>query len=220
MIACRQPEPGASETAPPQRRRPRRRIRRRRAVRGALGSRPPATCSWSTRRRQHPLGARRHRGRAARRRPSTRTRRDTEARRRPPAAIPTLYAVWSKRARRGWPSWSPRARGSTATTTGACWRSREGGHYRRRVVHAGGDATGAEVCRALARPRDRPGSPDARGQVTALVLTDSGPRRVVTARSWLRPPGPSPIRARATVLATGGLGHVYPTTHQPCRRLR
>ena len=47
---------------------------------------------------------------------------------------------------------------STATADGELALTREGGHHRRRIAHAGGDATGAEISRALvaarhARPR-------------------------------------------------------------------
>ena len=43
--------------------------------------------------------------------------------------------------------------------------SREGGHSRRRIVHAGGDATGAEVQRALDHAAD---TLDIRTKHTAL----------------------------------------------------
>ena len=50
--------------------------------------------------------------------------------------------------------------------------TREGGHSRRRIVHAGGDATGAEVQRALDRAA---GMLDIRrGHVALRVLHDGG----------------------------------------------
>jgi L-aspartate oxidase len=95
-------------------------------------------------------------------------------------------------------------------------RSREGGHRRRRVVHAGGDATGAEVSRVLNAHVDGLGVPRLRGtRVTGLTRTrtPSGPQ--VTGICGTGPGGPIRVRARAVVLATGGLGHVYGVTTNP-----
>ncbi len=101
--------------------------------------------------------------------------------------------------------------------------TREGGHSRNRVVHAGGDATGLEVERALiAAVR---ADPDVEVIEHALVL------------DLLRAPGagpPAPIAgltlhvlgegsrdgvgavlARAVVLATGGLGQIFASTTNP-----
>jgi L-aspartate oxidase len=95
-------------------------------------------------------------------------------------------------------------------------RTREGGHGTTRVIHAGGDATGAEVERALlaALPGEvtvlaghtavavrRQYGPTA-GPVTGLdVVDDAGGRGVVA--------------APAVVLATGGVGGLYETTTNP-----
>lgn len=91
---------------------------------------------------------------------------------------------------------------------------REGGHRRNRVVHAGGDRTGAEVSRVLVgacRTRGLDVLEDAtvsdllvdeRGQAAGVVLVDrEGRRRHVT--------------SRAVVLATGGLGQLYSSTSNP-----
>ncbi|MGH3857006.1 MAG: L-aspartate oxidase, partial [Pseudonocardiaceae bacterium] len=87
-------------------------------------------------------------------------------------------------------------------------RAREGGHRAFRVIHAGGDATGAEIERALvgaARGERLPllaGQPvievlrDDTGRVAGLALLADGGRMGV-------------LRARAVLLATGGLGQLY-----------
>ncbi|MBV9832108.1 MAG: FAD-binding protein [Marmoricola sp.] len=96
---------------------------------------------------------------------------------------------------------------------GRLLRSREGGHRRPRVLHAGGDATGAEVWRTLQVAADRAGVRRLRDtRVTGLLLTGSS----VTGLHAVRPDGAElVVRARAVVLATGGLGHVYAATTNP-----
>ncbi|GAA1259068.1 hypothetical protein GCM10009677_07450 [Sphaerisporangium rubeum] len=103
---------------------------------------------------------------------------------------------------------------------------REGGHRRDRIVHAGGDATGAEVQRALvaavraAEPAG-PGVPGIEVIEHALVLDllkdAAGAACGVTlhvmgegARD-----GVGAVRASAVVLATGGMGQVYAATTNP-----
>ncbi|MBX9641131.1 MAG: L-aspartate oxidase [Mycobacteriaceae bacterium] len=88
--------------------------------------------------------------------------------------------------------------------------TREGGHSRRRVVHAGGDATGAEVQRTLdgaARTLD------IRSSHVALQILhdDAGVTGVLVAR----PDGTGVISAPSVILATGGLGHLYNATTNP-----
>jgi L-aspartate oxidase len=90
-------------------------------------------------------------------------------------------------------------------------RAREGGHTAFRVVHAGGDATGAEVERALLAAVDVPvltghsavdvvhTSAGAVGGL--LVLDDTGV--------------PGLIGAPAVLLATGGIGQLYQATSNP-----
>jgi L-aspartate oxidase len=97
--------------------------------------------------------------------------------------------------------------------------TREGGHYRERIVHAGGDATGAEVQRALEAAIRR----DPRIQVVehALVLdllTASDGRAAGVSLHVLgegTPDGVGAVLARAVVLATGGMGQVYAATTNP-----
>ena len=91
-------------------------------------------------------------------------------------------------------------------------RTREGGHSANRVIHAGGDATGAEIERALL---DVPGLPSvlAGHQVVDVVLDAAGRARGV---SVLAPDGSlGLLRCRAVVLATGGAGHLYAATTNP-----
>ncbi|MBV9870879.1 MAG: L-aspartate oxidase [Frankiaceae bacterium] len=89
--------------------------------------------------------------------------------------------------------------------------TREGGHHRRRVVHAGGDATGAEVSRVLAAAvRDAP-IDVITADVTDLLLSSSTYRPQVTG---VIADGVE-LTARAVVLATGGVGGLYPVTTNP-----
>ncbi|OBJ64437.1 L-aspartate oxidase [Mycobacterium asiaticum] len=88
--------------------------------------------------------------------------------------------------------------------------TREGGHSRRRVVHAGGDATGAEVQRTL----DEAGRVlDIRsGHVVLRVLHDD---TAVTGVLVNSADGVGIISAPSVILATGGLGHLYGATTNP-----
>lgn len=95
---------------------------------------------------------------------------------------------------------------------------REGGHSHRRIVHAGGDASGAEVFRALSAALGASSVQvlehtvavdlllDERSGVGGLQLAclDKG---VVSSQSE--------VRAKAVVLATGGAGQVYAQTSNP-----
>ncbi|MBI4467298.1 MAG: L-aspartate oxidase [Acidobacteria bacterium] len=91
--------------------------------------------------------------------------------------------------------------------------TREGAHSRSRVLHAHGDSTGREIARALfARARDRVElAPFV--FTTDLLVEDgrvSGVRALDEQRHSL-----VEIRARAVLLATGGLGQVYAETTNP-----
>lgn len=96
--------------------------------------------------------------------------------------------------------------------------AREGGHHRRRVVHAGGDATGAEVSRALV---DAVRSAALRTIENALVLdllTDTEGRAAGVTLHVMgegEHDGVGAVRAPAVVLATGGMGQVFSATTNP-----
>jgi L-aspartate oxidase len=100
--------------------------------------------------------------------------------------------------------------------------TREGGHHRSRIAHAGGDATGAEVSRALvaaAREQVRAGA--LRTVENALVLDLLKDAEGRTAGVTLHVMGEGEhdgvgaVRAPAVVLATGGMGQVFAATTNP-----
>ena len=93
---------------------------------------------------------------------------------------------------------------------------REGAHGRRRILHAGGDATGAEMVRALtAEVRRRP-ELDLHERVQVHDLVTSGDRVVgVLARHGGASGRTVLHRASAVVLATGGLGQLFARTTNP-----
>jgi len=103
--------------------------------------------------------------------------------------------------------------------TGEIALTREGGHLRNRILHAGGDATGAEVSRALLAAVSN--DPGIEVIEHALVLdalkTKAGRVCGVTIHvigEGTRD-GVGQVLARAVVLATGGLGQVYSQTTNP-----
>jgi L-aspartate oxidase len=92
--------------------------------------------------------------------------------------------------------------------------SREGGHSRRRIVHSGGDATGAEVQRALDHAAD---TLDIRIKHVALRLlhdTSSG-IDAITGVLVADRRGIGVVHAPSVILATGGLGQLYGATTNP-----
>ena len=102
---------------------------------------------------------------------------------------------------------------------GSLMLTREGGHRADRIVHAGGDATGAEVQRALHAAVRR--DPWIRLVEHALVLdllrAADGRACGITLHVLGEgsEDGVGAILARAVVLATGGLGQVYSSTTNP-----
>ena len=95
--------------------------------------------------------------------------------------------------------------------------TREGGHSRRRIVHAGGDATGAEVQRVLDHAA---AALDIRTNHAALRLlhdarsgTDAVTGVLVATRDG--PDGIGIVHAPSVILATGGLGQLYSATTNP-----
>src|SRR5215218_5731485 len=98
-------------------------------------------------------------------------------------------------------------------SAGELARTREGGHSRSRVVHAGGDATGAELERALTEAvRARPAVTSAEHVFLVDLVTRDG--RVVGALLW-SDGRPRLVRARAVVLASGGAGQLFADTTNP-----
>ncbi len=102
--------------------------------------------------------------------------------------------------------------------------TREGGHSRDRVAHAGGDATGLEVQRALiAAVRADPGVEVIQHALVLDLLRGpapaSGPPPVVGLTLHVLGEGTrdgvGAITARAVVLATGGLGQIFASTTNP-----
>jgi L-aspartate oxidase len=102
---------------------------------------------------------------------------------------------------------------------GSLMLTREGGHRADRIVHAGGDATGAEVQRALHQAVHR--DPWIRLVEHALVLdllrSADGRAAGLTLHVLGEgaEDGVGAILARAVVLATGGMGQVYESTTNP-----
>ncbi|WP_280498867.1 FAD-dependent oxidoreductase, partial [Nocardia cyriacigeorgica] len=87
-------------------------------------------------------------------------------------------------------------------------RTREGGHSTRRIIHAGGDATGAEVQRAL----NAAGLPVLfRTAALRIVTGDRGVRGVIAVSER----GIGAVHAPAVLLATGGLGQLYALSTNP-----
>jgi len=105
------------------------------------------------------------------------------------------------------------------TAAGELSLTREGGHLRHRIAHAGGDATGAEIQRALvAAVRAAPGIeltehalvldliPGVGGGVAGVTLHVMGEGQR---------DGVGAVLCRAVVLASGGLGQVFSATTNP-----
>ena len=88
--------------------------------------------------------------------------------------------------------------------------TREGGHSRRRIIHAGGDATGAEVQRALDHAA---ATLDIRRNHVALQILHDG--SAVTGVLVRNADGLGIVHAPSVILATGGLGHLYRATTNP-----
>ena len=93
--------------------------------------------------------------------------------------------------------------------------TREGGHHKNRIVHAGGDATGRETVKSLARLVARRQNvsflshsffadaiTDEKGEVCGAMVVDAKGR-------W------KAIRTRNIVIATGGIGQVYLASTNP-----
>ena len=96
--------------------------------------------------------------------------------------------------------------------------TREGGHLRRRIVHAGGDATGLEVERALIAALHESPIDVIEHALVLDLLTDGVGRACGITLHVLGEgtrDGVGAVSARAVVLATGGMGQVYASTTNP-----
>nr|WP_206322922.1 L-aspartate oxidase [Streptomyces sp. HNM0575] len=131
------------------------------------------------------------------------------------------------------------ARFDTDPASGEMELTREGGHHRRRIAHAGGDATGAEISRALlAAVREVHRGIDGGGGgggndgiggyggglrtvenalVLDLLKTPGGAATGVTLHVMGegQHDGVGAVHAPAVVLATGGMGQIFSATTNP-----
>ena len=102
---------------------------------------------------------------------------------------------------------------------GSLMLTREGGHHANRIVHAGGDATGAEVQRALhAAVRLDPWIRLIEHALVLDLLRDAAGRACGVSLHVLgegTEDGVGAVLARAVVLATGGMGQVFASTTNP-----
>jgi L-aspartate oxidase len=89
---------------------------------------------------------------------------------------------------------------------------REAGHSVRRILHASGDATGAEVSRALTAAAGRSPIRVMEHAWVAEILVSGGRVAGVVA---VVEGNPVHVSAPVVVLATGGIGHLYAKTTNP-----
>lgn len=97
--------------------------------------------------------------------------------------------------------------------------TREGGHNRDRIIHAGGDATGQEVSRALVAAVERIRGVELieHAAVVDLLLDATGAVQGVTLHviGEGQRDGVGAVLAPAVVLATGGIGQVFSQSTNP-----
>ncbi|QES43056.1 L-aspartate oxidase [Streptomyces venezuelae] len=101
---------------------------------------------------------------------------------------------------------------------GAIELAREGGHHRRRIAHAGGDATGAEISRALVEAVRARGIPTIENALVLDLLTDADGHTAGVSLHVMgegQHDGVGAVHAPAVVLATGGMGQVFSATTNP-----
>ncbi|MBW1604263.1 L-aspartate oxidase [Streptomyces sp. JJ66] len=106
----------------------------------------------------------------------------------------------------------------TAPESGQIALTREGGHHRRRIAHAGGDATGAEISRALLHAVRAAGIRTIDHALVLDLLRDAGGRAAGVTLHVMgegRHDGVGAVHAPAVVLATGGMGQVFSATTNP-----
>jgi L-aspartate oxidase len=100
--------------------------------------------------------------------------------------------------------------------------TREGGHLRRRIAHAGGDATGAEISRALLVALAEAGASaelEVIEHALAIDLLRAADGRAAGITLHVlgegQTDGVGAVHASAVVLATGGFGQIYAATTNP-----
>ncbi|MFJ8312313.1 MULTISPECIES: L-aspartate oxidase [unclassified Streptomyces] len=96
--------------------------------------------------------------------------------------------------------------------------TREGGHHRRRIAHAGGDATGAEISRALVEAVRTTAVRTIENALVLDLLKDADGRTAGITLHVMgegQHDGVGAVRAPAVVLATGGMGQVFSATTNP-----
>lgn len=91
-------------------------------------------------------------------------------------------------------------------------RGREAAHRHARIAHAGGDATGAEISRALTDAVRRAGIRVVENAMLVDLCVDAG---AVRGARLLRDGRDDDVDADAVVLATGGAGRLYARTTNP-----
>ncbi|UCM91859.1 L-aspartate oxidase [Streptomyces marincola] len=104
------------------------------------------------------------------------------------------------------------------TPGGGIALTREGGHRRRRIAHAGGDATGAEISRALVAAVREAGIETVENALALDLLKDAEGRAAGVTLHVMgegRHDGVGAVHAPAVVLATGGMGQVFSVTTNP-----
>ncbi|MFJ7269011.1 L-aspartate oxidase [Streptomyces sp. NPDC099050] len=106
----------------------------------------------------------------------------------------------------------------TSTETGEIELTREGGHHRRRIAHAGGDATGAEISRALVEAVQDAGIETVENALVLDLLLDAEGRTAGVTLHVMgegQHDGVGAVHAPAVILATGGMGQVFSATTNP-----
>ena len=97
--------------------------------------------------------------------------------------------------------------------------TREGGHLRDRIAHAGGDATGAEIQRALIAAVDRAPEIEVIQHALAVDLLRSADGGIAGLTLHVlgegQHDGVGAVHCRAVVLASGGLGQVFSQSTNP-----
>ncbi|MEU6944183.1 L-aspartate oxidase [Streptomyces sp. NPDC046316] len=104
------------------------------------------------------------------------------------------------------------------TADGKIALTREGGHHRRRIAHAGGDATGLEISRALVEAIRDGGLRTIEHALVLDLLKDAQGRTAGVTLHVMgegQHDGVGAVHAPAVVLATGGMGQVFSATTNP-----